>query len=130
MSFLGAVTVAVPLALVAVLGLSSLVERPLGERAASRLVQWSMIVGLLASAGVLALMLSLGTRHVPLHFGNWVEIPHFHFSVKFVFDRLSVPFVLLTFLLSGIIAAFASRYLHREPGFNRFFVLLAVFVLG
>ena len=57
-------------------------------------------------------------------------MPHYHFSVKFVFDRLSVPFVILSFVLCGTIGAFASRYLHREPGFNRFFVLYALFVLG
>jgi NAD(P)H-quinone oxidoreductase subunit 5 len=75
-------------------------------------------------------MLTLGTRHVPIELGNLVEIPHFHFSLKFVFDRLSVPFVILTFLLCGIIGRFARQYLHREPGYNRFFVLFALFVLG
>jgi NAD(P)H-quinone oxidoreductase subunit 5 len=62
--------------------------------------------------------------------GNWVVVPDYHFSVKLVFDRLSVPLVVLSFLLCGTIGAFASRYMHREAGFNRFFVLYAVFVLG
>ena len=45
------------------------------------------------------------------------SIPHhYHFSVKFVFDRLSVPFAILSFVLSGTIGAFASRYMHRERG--------------
>jgi NAD(P)H-quinone oxidoreductase subunit 5 len=127
---LGLTVLAAPLALVAGLGLSSLVDRPLPERIITRLVQWTMMLGLLGAAGVLVLMLVLGTRHVPITLGNWVEIGHFHFSLKFVFDRLSVPFVILTYLLCGIISSFANRYLHKEPGFNRFFVLLAVFVLG
>src|SRR4029078_1354560 len=55
---------------------------------------------------------------------------HYHFSVKFVFDRLSVPFVILSFVLCGTIGAFANRYMHRERGFNRFFVLYSFFVLG
>jgi NAD(P)H-quinone oxidoreductase subunit 5 len=63
--------------------------------------------------------------------GNWVVIPHhYHFSLKLVFDRLSVPMAILSLVLSGTIGAFASRYMHREPGYNRFFVLYAVFVLG
>jgi NAD(P)H-quinone oxidoreductase subunit 5 len=62
--------------------------------------------------------------------GNWVHVHEFHFSLKFVFDRLSVPFVILTFLLCGTIGRFANQYLHREPGFNRFFVFYALFVLG
>ena len=67
----------------------------------------------------------------PEPLGNWVLIPHYyHFSVKFVFDRLSVPLVILSYILSGTIGAFATRYMHRERGFNRFFVLYAVFLLG
>ena len=56
--------------------------------------------------------------------------PHFHFTLKFVFDRLSVPFVIMTFVLCGVIAAFASRYLHRDEGFHRFFMFFSFFQLG
>jgi NADH-quinone oxidoreductase subunit L len=127
---LGMAVVVAPCVLVAVLGISSLLERPLPEDAVGRLVQLANVVGLLAAAAILALMLTQGTRHVPIELGNWVVVPHFHFSLKFVFDRLSVPFVILTFVLCGTIGAFANKYLHREPGFNRFFVLYALFVLG
>jgi NAD(P)H-quinone oxidoreductase subunit 5 len=54
----------------------------------------------------------------------------YHLKLKFVFDRLSVPFAILSFILCGTIGAFAHRYMHREPGFSRFFVLYALFVLG
>jgi NAD(P)H-quinone oxidoreductase subunit 5 len=79
-------------------------------------------------------MLSTGARYVPIEPGNWVAIEHghshYHFEFKFVFDRLSVPFVILTFVLCGTIGAFGTKYLHREAGFNRFFVLYAFFLLG
>src|SRR6185369_4451376 len=69
-----------------------------------------------------------------LELGNWVDIPgldhHYHFSVKFVFDRLSVPFAILSFVVAGTVGAFASQYMHREPGYNRFFVLYSIFLLG
>ena len=72
-----------------------------------------------------------GTRHVAIAVGDWVAIPHlYHFSIKFVFDRLSIPFAILSYVLAGTIAAFATKYMHRERGFNRFFVLYALFVLG
>lgn len=45
-------------------------------------------------------------------------------------DRLSVPFALLTVVLAGIVGAFSVRYLHRDPGFFRFFLLLHLFTLG
>ncbi|MBV8610692.1 MAG: oxidoreductase [Singulisphaera sp.] len=128
---LGMVVVASPLLLTFILGVSSLLDLKLTEGRTSRLVHGAVVTGLTAAVAVLALMLILGTRHVSIDLGRWVVIPrHYHFSVKLVFDRLSVPFVILSFLLSGTISAFASKYMHREPGFNRFFVLYAIFVLG
>ena len=128
---LGLTVVGAPAALFCVLGLSSLLrDRPLSERMIVACVQAAIITGLLASIAILALMLGLGTRHVPIAFGRWVDIPHYHFDFKFEFDRLSVPFVILTFALCGTIGAFCRRYMHREPGFNRFFVFYSLFVLG
>ena len=101
------------------------------SRCISKLVHATIVSGLLAATLVLGLMLTTRTRHVAIDVGDWVAIPHlYHFSVKFVFDRLSVPFAILSFVLSGTIGAFASKYMHRERGFNRFFVLYAIFVLG
>lgn len=127
---LGTIVIAMPVTLLCVLGVSSLVDRKLSEQATSRWCEGAMVTGLLAAIGVLVLMLLHGTRHEQLDLGNWVAIHHYHFSVKLVFDRLSVPLVILSFLLCGTIAAFATRYMHREGGYNRFFVLYAVFVLG
>ena len=41
-----------------------------------------------------------------------------------------MAFLILALVLCGTVAHFASKYLHRERGYNRFFVLYAVFVLG
>ena len=38
--------------------------------------------------------------------------------------------MILSFVLCGTIGAFAIRYMHREPGYNRFFMLYAMFVAG
>ncbi|MDB5391860.1 MAG: NADH:ubiquinone oxidoreductase subunit 5 (chain L)/multisubunit Na+/H+ antiporter, MnhA subunit [Planctomycetaceae bacterium] len=170
---LGLIVVASPVLLFCLLGLTSLVDRPLTEQATSRVVQITINMGLLAAVIQLAMMLPLAQPHVPISLGNWVdigqhekaprkshaarteavhhethdgatasevtvdetseshtELPHYHFLIKFIFDRLSVPFVILTFILCATIGAFATRYMHREPGFNRFFVLFAMFMLG
>jgi len=129
--FLGLTTVGSPLILTVVLGASSLLDWKLDEDVISKLVHAAIVWGLLASIAVLAAMLALDSRHIAIDLGTWVAIPHhYHFSIKFVFDRLSVPFAILSFVLSGTIGAFASRYMHRERGFNRFFMLYALFVLG
>lgn len=131
-TFFSTCVVTAPLVLLSILGLSALSGRRLTERTITNCTQASVTVGLLAALAVLVTMLFSGSRHVPLELGHWVVIPgeHFHFNMKFVFDRLSVPFVILTYLLVGTIGAFASRYLHRDAGFRRFFLLFAFFLLG
>jgi NAD(P)H-quinone oxidoreductase subunit 5 len=129
-TLLGLIALAAPVLLLGVLGVSSLLDRKLSEEATATACQAATATGLLASVAVLALMLLGGTRHESIEVGEWVAIPDYHFSVKLIFDRLSVPLAVLSFLLCGTIAAFASRYLHREYGYNRFFVLYALFLVG
>jgi NADH-quinone oxidoreductase subunit L len=127
---LGLVALAGPILLLCVLGGASLLGRPLGERATGRACQAAIVTGLLGAVSVLVLMLLHGTRHEVIELGEWVVIPSYHFSVKLVFDRLSVPMAILSLVLCGTVAAFATRYMHRERGYNRFFVLYALFVTG
>ncbi|HUQ71511.1 MAG TPA: proton-conducting transporter membrane subunit [Planctomycetaceae bacterium] len=128
---LGMITVIAPLVMVIILGTGSLLYRPLAERSSGRVVAASVLTSLLSSISMLVLMLVQHTQHVTVELGNWVVVPpHFHFHIKLLFDYLSLPFVILTFVLCGTIGAFATRYLHRESGYNRFFVLYSLFVLG
>ena len=129
---LGIITVLSPILLLAIIGLPSLLGRKLSETTTARSIYWSVWIGLLAAIGVLVTMLATGDRNVPIELGNWIAIPEqrFHFHLKFVFDRLSVPFAILTFVLCGTVGAFTTRYLHREPGYNRFYIAYALFMLG
>ena len=130
--FFGTSVIACPALLLLMFGLSTLIGKPLSEKTLSRLTQITVCFGLFSAVTVLALMLLYDYRHVPIELGHWVILheEQFHFNLKFVFDRLSVPFVILTYVLCGTIGAFTSRYLHREPGFNRFFNFYAFFMLG
>jgi NADH-quinone oxidoreductase subunit L len=142
LTVLALVVVLAPAVLLAVLGLPALIGHPVGEAPTGRAVKSCVAVALLAAVGVLVGMLATGDRHVTLDFGHWVSSGHahdgakpahasgYHFAVKFVFDRLSVPFLILALVLCGAVAHFATKYLHRERGYGRFFVLYAVFVLG
>ncbi|MEZ6060995.1 MAG: proton-conducting transporter membrane subunit [Planctomycetaceae bacterium] len=129
---LGLIVVASPLALLAMIGLPMLFGRPVEEPVQAGLTKLAVSFGLVAAVGILGMMLAFDARSVPIDIGNWVVIPQeeFHFHLKFVFDRLSVPFAILSFVLCGTVGAFASVYLHRETGFGRFFLLYAVFLLG
>ena len=127
---LGITVVIAPFLLLAILGIPSFLGHPLSERTTARCGHGAIAAGFAAAIAILGIMLAGGSRHIPIELGSWVVIPHYHFAVKFVFDRLSVPFVILSFLLCGTIGAFANRYMHRERGFNRFFVFYALFLTG
>lgn len=131
-NILGAIVVIAPVTLLLLLGLTALFGIKPSERAIARCTESAVVIGLVSAIGVLTLMLMFGKREVPIEFGNWVSLPggHFHFHIKFEFDRLSVPFTILTFVLVGTVGAFANRYLHREPGYGRFFLFYAVFLVG
>ncbi len=137
LTFLGTMIVAAPAALVAVLGICSLIDRRLSETVTARGVHAAAILGLASVVGLCVLMLVWDTRTVVIGLGHWVHIgaaelheQHYHFSVKLIFDRLSILFGALSFILCGTIGVFATRYMHREAGYNRFFVLYSLFMAG
>ena len=67
---------------------------------------------------ILGVLLAHGEYQKLIEIGEWVRLPQYEFRVEFLFDRLSIPMAVLSFVLCGTISAFAARYLHREPGFN------------
>lgn len=121
-----------PGVLAAIIGLSNLFSLRLSEQLISRIAMFANFVGLMGSLGVAVLMIVVGQAERVWEIGDWVAIPneHFYFHLKFVFDRLSLPLVILTYVLCGTVAAFASNYLHRESGFQRFFLYYAIFSFG
>lgn len=131
--YLCALTVVVaPAALVLITGLSLLLGYRLSERNLARLTQVLVSLATLAGTILLVAMLISGEVQFTLQLGRWVDLPdeNFHFTFKFLFDRLSIPFVILSLLLCGVISAFASRYLHRDEGYARFFLFYVIFLLG
>jgi NAD(P)H-quinone oxidoreductase subunit 5 len=67
---------------------------------------------------------------VVVTFGNWFAVEEYRFPLVLMADRLSLPFLALTVVLSGLIGKFSVTYLHRERGFLRFFLLLHLFAFA
>jgi NADH-quinone oxidoreductase subunit L len=65
-----------------------------------------------------------------LAYGEWSSSHTGGITIEFLVDRLALGFAALSAGIAGIVSAFSSRYLHRELGYNRYFVLLAMFVTG
>jgi len=96
----------------------------------------SRITGVTFSASIFALALivwklgATGAPSVTVTLGNWFAVHDYHFPLVFLADRLSLPFLGLTVVLSGLIGQFSATYLHRDCGFLRFFLLLHLFAFG
>lgn len=71
-----------------------------------------------------------GTGARLLSYGAWSTSHEGGIRIEFLVDRFSLAFAALSAEIAGIVSAFSNRYLHREPGYNRYFVLLAMFVTG
>jgi NAD(P)H-quinone oxidoreductase subunit 5 len=65
-----------------------------------------------------------------LSYGSWSTAYEGGIAIEFLVDRLSLAFAVLSTAIAGVVSAFSNRYLHRESGYNRYFVLLALFVTG
>ena len=130
LSVLGLLIVAAPVLLLAVFLGAFLLERRLSEAAVGRLIQSTITFSLLAAVGAAVTMLWYRVPQHPIELGDWVITPHYHLKFEFVVDLLSLSYVMLTLVLCAVIGAFSTRYLHRERGYHRFFVLFAVFLLG
>lgn len=65
-----------------------------------------------------------------LEYGDWFASGHAHVGLSLSVDPESLPMLWLTALLTGLVASFSVRYLHRDRGFLRFFSLLNLFAFG
>jgi NAD(P)H-quinone oxidoreductase subunit 5 len=129
-SALVALQLAAPAATLGLIGIPALVGRPLTERATTRIVGGGFALGFLAAAYVLALLAARGFAPVIVHSGTWFAVGHHEATVNLVADALSMPYVCFSTGLCWLVNSFAGKYLHREPGFARFFILLALFGTG
>jgi NADH-quinone oxidoreductase subunit L len=125
------VGVGAPVVLFGVLGAASLLNRPLPERWTGGLAASSMTVACAALLAAIVVHGTSGGGAQLLSYGAWSSASHEGgMALEFLVDRLSLTFAALSTAIAGVVSAFSNRYLHREPGYNRYFVLLAMFVSG
>jgi NAD(P)H-quinone oxidoreductase subunit 5 len=119
-----------PAVLLAVLGGASLLNRPLPERWTGALAATSMTVAFTALLLALGVSATTAAGTQLLSYGAWTSTHEGGIAIEFLVDPLSLAFAALSTAIVGVVSAFSNRYLHRESGYNRYFVLLAMFVSG
>lgn len=103
-------------------------SRRLPERAVVTLVGSALWASVAVSTGVLGLFL-VGLRG-EVEVGEWVRLGSYVVPIVYSVDRVAVVFSLLAALSTALVVRFSATYLHLEPGFARFFLLLGIFGTG
>ena len=124
------VGIGTPAGLLLLLTLTSLLNRTLLERWTGPLAAGAMTLSCAAIGSALLLYGTAGTGTVLVSYGSWSTAREGGIAIEFLLDGMSLAFATLTAAIAGVVSAFSNRYLHREPGYNRYFVLFAMFVTG
>lgn len=128
--WLVAVQLAAPAAALAAIGIPAALGFRMPERAVSRVTMTGFAAAFLASLATLAALAAHGFPAHELHVGTLFSVGHHETTFDLVADALSVPFTCFSSGLLCLVTLFAGKYMHREPGFVRFFVLLCTFGTG
>jgi len=140
--FLAGAVIVLPFVAVLPLMLLGGVGRQPSERATSTLVLALCGLSAIAGLALTALWFRAGGAPIVLRYGSIFDLgPRGHvfntgaaegyrFEIDLLVDRLSITMLLLTAGLTWITARFSVRYLHREAGFFRYFLLFSLFTGG
>ena len=82
---------------------------------------------LVTSAFSVAGLLLLRGGPPNLALGEWYHTPSASFEIGLQFDLVGITFAAFASCMVGLVGLFSARYLHRESGFLRFYVLLTLF---
>ncbi len=128
-----ALAIIAPLLSVLVIGVRVLLgRRAPSEGLVTALVQGGLLLSI--AAGLVVLGGYLGLLDAPVRgdveFGDWLRIRDFRIPAVLLVDRVSITIALFASVLTALVARFSRTYLHKEPGFTRFFTLIGVFATG
>jgi NAD(P)H-quinone oxidoreductase subunit 5 len=119
-----------PLVLLACLVIAALVRHPFRESSVGILTRVALIISLAAAMTALVHHLTDASGPQVVSYGTWFSFGSGGFAFDFAIDGLSLGFAALAIGICNVVAAFSFRYLHLEPGFQRYFMQLALFVAG
>ena len=128
-----ALAILAPLVAAAFVGLVTIVgDNHPTENTAARAVGAGLLVSIAGSLLTVALLAGAWGPAVSgeVEFGEWLRIGDYVVPVVCIIDGLSVTISLFASVLTALIARFSRTYLHKEPGFVRFFGLLGLFATG
>lgn len=71
-----------------------------------------------------------GFRPLAVSSGSFTLSPQYTFGFDWYFDAISAVFFGLTCIITLLIFSFSKYYIHRDPGFSRYFGTILLFFVG
>ncbi|MGE0791047.1 MAG: proton-conducting transporter membrane subunit [Sandaracinaceae bacterium] len=121
---------AAPLSLFFVIAIVAVLGRKLPELVLGAAARVSLSASAITSLALVVVYLVDGRGPSTVSAGDWFSAGGGHFELVFLVDARSITFGALAASACGVVGAFSFRYLHKEPGYQRYFAQLALFSLG
>lgn len=99
----------------------------------ARVASISLWVTRLMGASIFGLLATWGWLGFPAHEFEWFTLyqqGEYRFPVLFFFDHVGAAYLFCTWVIFSVIVRYCRHYLHREPGYRRFFITIFGFVFG
>ena len=118
-----------PLLAALIIGIGILSGRVSGEpseRFTRRIVFGSALLSLLLLISAV-LLRTFSTLDDRILLGTWLKSGTYRIDIDFTLDSLGLILASLCGLFAVMVIRFSINYMHREPGFHRFFLVLSLF---
>lgn len=106
------------------------ISRRVSEHLITRIAQVSLWLSFLVQIVALVAFLTQGQQPLDLFLGDFYRAGDYGFELRFYLDGVALSVGPLATVLLLATCRFSAHYLHREPGFSRFFLLTLVFSAG
>ncbi len=104
--------------------------KKLGHGAASFIACGAVLISFLLSAWIFLFLLNAGSdvHAVKTNLFTWIAAGDFSVDMSFLIDPLSITMLLIITGVGFLIHVYSIGYMHDDPGFNKFFSYLNLFV--
>jgi len=113
-----------------ILGIWMIFVRRPNEKRVARLVSVAFTLSVMSLLSLAGYFIAHDDRPIVLTLGSWFSTEGYGFEAALLIDRLSVPMMVLTAVICGVIGRFSVTYLVLEKGQPRFYLLLSLFASG
>jgi NADH-quinone oxidoreductase subunit L len=122
--------VVLPILAALIIGLGIVVVKNTTERWVAGVAVTAAWLSWMSVVATLGLFVHSPEQVIDERYHVWFTLDEYAFELGVLLDRLSLTMMCTTGTIVALVASFSRRYLHREPGFSRYFLLLSVFGAG